>query len=374
MNPPSAAVSSTLSSPSWVQRLVLVGRPTAPVAGLDDVGLLNRMLLTALAIWGFGLAAFVTVLSRLESVTVAAVLVYLALGPVLVAGHRLAARTGRMPGLVLLAVIVWTSLLGTVSGFYYDVAPITTVALCTAFVSWMGTRVAPVYALATVVGLALSGVVQQAPDVIDRTIVTGLAVVFAVSIVGRSSDSSRTAHHDREVLLARLAHESRHDALTGIGNRKLLIDQAHLALGEPGGPSLALALVDLDGFKLINDTYGHAVGDEVLRIVGARLRLAVRRDDTVVRIGGDEFAVLFGAGAITRDDIHRRLAAVTAQRVTVDGLSIEVTVSAGVAMEERAETSLEQLLAGADDEMYDQKRNPRLRRRSVSCPSDRVAV
>ena len=159
----------------------------------------------------------------------------------------------------------------------------TTVALCTAFVAWHGTRTAPLYAVATVLGLVVAGVVQHDPSVVERTIVVSLATAFAVSIVGRSSDSARTAHQDREMLLHRLADESRQDELTGLGNRKQLIEQTMVVLESSPMTTVALAIIDLDGFKGVNDTYGHLIGDEVLREVATRLRAIV---DAVRKEGG----------------------------------------------------------------------------------------
>ncbi len=335
------------------------GRPQQPVHGLDDGTSLDRALGCALGLWGFGLIAFLTVLARVEQITVESVAVYLSLGPVLAGGYVVGSRTRRMPGFVLFSVIVWTSLLGTVSSFYYVAAPMTTVALCTAFVSWLGTRVAPLYAVGTVLGLLVSGVVQDDPAIVDRTIVTAVAIAFAVVIVGRSSDSSRTAHHDREILLERLAHDSRHDELTDVGNRKRLIEQTHVALESTDTATVALALIDLDGFKIINDTYGHGVGDEVLRVVARRLSDAVDPNDTVVRIGGDEFAVLFSGREIDHDMAVRLIETICDDDVRIDDLTIGLKISLGVAVEDRSTTSLEQLLATADDEMYEQKRSRR---------------
>jgi len=302
----------------------------------------------------------VAVLSRVETVTLGDIIVYLSLGPVLVVGLVVAARSGRMPGLVLLGVILWTSMLGTVSSFYYDMTPITTVALCTAFVSWLGSRVAPLYAVSLLAGLVCAGLLQQDPAVLERTIVVGLATVFAVSIVGRSSDSSRTAHHDREVLLERLGHESRCDELTGIGNRKHLIEQTMVAIDSGAASTVALALIDLDAFKAINDTHGHAVGDAVLTAVASRLAASASEHDVVVRIGGDEFAVLFGDGDIGHDDAARLLGEVCRDDLIVDGIAVPIRASIGVAVRDRRTTSLEELLADADVEMYAQKRLRRL--------------
>ena len=97
---------------------------------------------------------------------------------------------------------------------------------------------------------------------------------------------------------------------------------------------MTVALVDLDGFKPVNDTHGHEVGDEVLRVVGRRLLAAVREDDCVVRFGGDEFAVVFADGT-TPDGVSRATeriaAAIGTPLEAAGGLTLAVTASIGVA-------------------------------------------
>jgi diguanylate cyclase (GGDEF)-like protein len=90
---------------------------------------------------------------------------------------------------------------------------------------------------------------------------------------------------------AALYHRAHHDQLTGLPNRSLLLDRIRDATSATGAP-VAVLLLDVDEFKLVNDTHGHAVGDALLRLVATRLRAAVRTKDTVARLGGDEFVVL----------------------------------------------------------------------------------
>ena len=99
---------------------------------------------------------------------------------------------------------------------------------------------------------------------------------------------------ERKRAAARIEHMALHDGLTGLPNRLLLQDRADqtLARAKRYSTSFALVLMDLDRFKQINDTLGHAIGDEVLKVVAQRLTHAVRTSDTVVRMGGDEFALL----------------------------------------------------------------------------------
>ncbi len=99
---------------------------------------------------------------------------------------------------------------------------------------------------------------------------------------------------DRKRAEEEIEHLAYHDALTGLPNRKCLQDHMELALAQArrAGSRLAVLFLDLDRFKLVNDTMGHGVGDEVLRQVAVRLRGCVRAGDTVARVGGDEFVLL----------------------------------------------------------------------------------
>jgi diguanylate cyclase (GGDEF)-like protein len=101
---------------------------------------------------------------------------------------------------------------------------------------------------------------------------------------------------ERERVEAQVRHQATHDMLTGLPNRALFRDRLKEAIrcaGE-GGPGFALALLDIDGFKGVNDRHGHPAGDALLQAIAARLRLNLRADDTVARLGGDEFALIAG--------------------------------------------------------------------------------
>jgi diguanylate cyclase (GGDEF)-like protein/PAS domain S-box-containing protein len=163
---------------------------------------------------------------------------------------------------------------------------------------------------------------------------------------------------DQRRLEADLQQRAFHDALTGLGNRALLADrfdhaQTVRAREERG---LALMVIDLDGFKAINDAFGHGVGDEVLRTVARRLRAVVRPQDTVARIGGDEFAVLVdGAESSAAVDFGARLIAAVSAPFATGGSTIEITPSAGVTAVQTHEVTLDEALQHADVAMYEAK-------------------
>jgi diguanylate cyclase (GGDEF)-like protein len=145
----------------------------------------------------------------------------------------------------------------------------------------------------------------------------------------------------------RMAHT---DDLTGLPNRRVLAAALENAVGEPTG----LAVIDLNGFKEVNDSFGHEVGDELLRVVSRRLHEAVRPEDVLVRMGGDEFAVLIsGCNDISSAEsvAHRLLRAFT-DPFAVAGIRIRVGASAGVACDRVDTASARELLRHADLAMY----------------------
>jgi diguanylate cyclase (GGDEF)-like protein len=161
-------------------------------------------------------------------------------------------------------------------------------------------------------------------------------------------------------LVRELGHSATHDALTGLPNRTLLSDRLAQAMakrrrqrGEP-----ALALIDLDGFKAVNDELGHQAGDQLLVLVAQRLSSAVREADTVARLSGDEFVVLFDE--LASDDefasVAARLAGALDAPLSVAGSTLRVRASMGFVRAEPDELGYA-LLGRADAAMYDAKTN-----------------
>jgi diguanylate cyclase (GGDEF)-like protein len=159
---------------------------------------------------------------------------------------------------------------------------------------------------------------------------------------------------------AQLRHQALHDALTGLPNRTAFLERLRAALTDARtglGPFAVLAL-DLDRFKLINDSLGHSVGDELLREVTRRLRAAVRSGDTVARLSGDEFLVLARqvrspaeAGRIAESIIEA-----LSKPLRLDSLEVLVSTSIGISLHPGDADSQETLLAHADEAMYSAKR------------------
>ncbi len=144
---------------------------------------------------------------------------------------------------------------------------------------------------------------------------------------------------ERQQLQQRLVHQATHDALTGLANRAELVStltEAHQHRRRAGdaGTQVAVVFIDLDGFKRANDRYGHAVGDELLRVVARRLQSEVRREVLVARLGGDEFVVVMPAVADWHEPVAlaRRLVRTISEPVEVEGHWVRVGASAGVAL------------------------------------------
>jgi diguanylate cyclase (GGDEF)-like protein len=154
----------------------------------------------------------------------------------------------------------------------------------------------------------------------------------------------------------RQAHEASHDPLTGLANRTLLSARTTAAL-ERGEGTTALLLLDLDHFKEINDTLGHAAGDLLLQEVAHRLRRAVRAGDLVARLGGDEFAVLLTglADPALAEPVAAQLLTTLAEPVEYEGLHLSVEASIGIACHPDDAGTAEELFRRCDVAMYQAK-------------------
>jgi diguanylate cyclase (GGDEF)-like protein len=168
---------------------------------------------------------------------------------------------------------------------------------------------------------------------------------------------SLTDTTDRRHAEERRLHEASHDALTGLANRALFLDRLSLAIRRRHRTEthrVAVVLMDVDRFKVVNDSLGHALGDDLLIAVARRLEGCLREEDTVARLGGDEWAILID-GLATDDEASRvaeRVRQSLQQPLVVGGHSLFVTVSAGIALLTDALQAPEDLLRDAETAMY----------------------
>jgi diguanylate cyclase (GGDEF)-like protein len=166
---------------------------------------------------------------------------------------------------------------------------------------------------------------------------------------------------DRERSEAVMRHQSLHDSLTGLPNRALLFDRIEHAFGraERFGVAVAVLLLDVDGFKTVNDSLGHQAGDDLLVEVGSRLQDVVRTSDTVARLGGDEFVVLAEVGSDGEAfDIADRIAQVWEHPFAVASGEVFCSASVGIAVGRRSQ-SPSKMLREADAAMYRAKERGR---------------
>ena len=162
-----------------------------------------------------------------------------------------------------------------------------------------------------------------------------------------------SARKERE---QRIQHLADHDALTGLLNRRLLEDrlQQSITLARRNDALVAVMLIDLDGFKAVNDQFGHLMGDYALRTVARRLRECVRESDTVARLGGDEFVVLLSGQRVPEDSslVAEKILAGLTEPVAAGGRRFEIGASIGISIYPRDGTTPEALLKHADAAMY----------------------
>ena len=230
---------------------------------------------------------------------------------------------------------------------------------------WVAPAAAAFAALAVGAGAAF----RDRPTVFGAVAIGGAVVMvfllvrrFAVRVLA-TLDDARTGHDrlETDLAAAREAGEefrtlAYHDDLTGLPNRSLFYDRLGLAITHSSRHEtyLAVLFLDLDDFKDVNDSFGHACGDRVLVELAGRIRRTVRAEDTVARLGGDEFIVLLaqvtGAGDAAR--VAAKVLDAVRAPLRLDGHQVSIGVSVGVSVFPRDGVSPEELVRSADQAMY----------------------
>ena len=203
------------------------------------------------------------------------------------------------------------------------------------------------------VDLPLDG---RRPDANDCRLLEHFAIQAALAIDhARLYADLQHAMEEQSRVQRELQHRALHDSLTGLANRELLLDRLDQALARSrrDGRAVAVLFLDLDHFKLVNDSLGHAVGDELLVAVGELLQHHLREVDTAGRLGGDEFVLVLEelTGPAEAIAVAERLLLATRQTVDVAGEALRTSLSIGIAVANSRSTSSE-LLAEADAALY----------------------
>jgi diguanylate cyclase (GGDEF)-like protein len=189
----------------------------------------------------------------------------------------------------------------------------------------------------------------------DRVLAEQLSVEGALIVDSAEMRQAAQAH------VAQLSHQAYHDSLTGLPNRSHLLGRASEAvqLAAVTGTRAAVMLLDLNGFKEVNDTAGHQAGDVLLQRVAKRLLASVRDNDVVARLGGDEFAILLtrDPDATAAEHVAERIVDKLREPFTIDGAQVQIGGSVGIALFPDDETDYDALMRAADTAMYEAKRD-----------------
>ena len=166
---------------------------------------------------------------------------------------------------------------------------------------------------------------------------------------------------ERKGLEEKILHLANHDALTGLPTRRLFLDRLLMArsMARRHQGKMAVLFVDLDAFKAVNDTYGHAAGDQVLKVVAEKIKAVLRETDTVARIGGDEFSIVLNELQTDEDaaDLAERIIRLISEPIQVNSHAAAVGASVGIAVYPDDGETPEQLLELADQAMYEVKKS-----------------
>ncbi|MEC5384597.1 MHYT domain-containing protein [Uliginosibacterium sp. H3] len=239
-----------------------------------------------------------------------------------------------------------------------------------ASLAWLLAGLLTMLAASLLLAWKIGGTIANAVEALtDPALALGTGIAVTVPPLGLTeADKVGAALTQAARLLDAAQHEANHDALTGLANRLLFRQMVHqqLALAQRNRTGLAVLYVDLDGFKAINDTHGHAIGDALLRQAAMRLLRNVRACDLVARLGGDEFAVaLINPGTAGAAMVAEKFVNSLSEPFRIEDLSLSISASVGVADHSPesvlTHTSGEVLIEQADAAMYEAKQSGKCR-------------
>ena len=226
-------------------------------------------------------------------------------------------------------------------------------------VAWLGRTRMALLALAMLTGPALVLLVNvqwesDVPMLAIGSAFLSLLVLWRLASVVRALARDNAA---RVKLEGELSYRASHDPLTGLPNRRRFVERLDGALGRVNRPPLAVLFIDLDDFKTVNDSLGHAAGDALLVAVAGRLQLLLRSDDLAARLGGDEFGIILeGQDVLGAERVADRLLAALDEPVEIEGRDLLPRASIGIVDGSANGTTAARLLSDADIAMYQAKR------------------
>jgi diguanylate cyclase (GGDEF)-like protein len=246
-------------------------------------------------------------------------------------------------------------------GFIYGLAGISACVFTVSVVTFRVKTFLQILCIPTLVFIVLSAISTPL-----LTFINGLMLYFfSVFLAGLLMMVMRSLRRNAFLLEKELIHISRHDSLTGACNRRCLgeLAEREIALAERHGRPLAIAMLDIDHFKLVNDTYGHDVGDEAIKAFVKTCESNLREIDHFGRIGGEEFVCILPETAKAEALLcaERLRLSIEALRIEIPQRTLQFTVSIGVALRDPAHSDWNALLKAADDALYQAKRTGRNR-------------
>lgn len=186
-----------------------------------------------------------------------------------------------------------------------------------------------------------------------------LVTILLIAILGLGYGNTSRAFATNRKLAEQLAHEAMHDALTLLPNRRFFNDwlEKSVAMAQRNNFSIAILFIDLDGFKQVNDRFGHDAGDQVLKVTAGRFQDLMRESDLLARLGGDEFAILVSQAPANEalSVFAERIVGAMAEHISIGSEATKVGASIGIAVFPRDAQTVDSLIRASDEAMYQAK-------------------